>query len=91
MWRDAGRALEEMIRVWKATSDGSSSSSRLSGWFSRIDEWRSRDCLRYVDRSDAIMPQRAIETLYRMTKDRDAIISTEVGSASDVGCAVLSF
>jgi acetolactate synthase-1/2/3 large subunit len=38
-----------------------------------------RNSLAYPNSSTAIMPQLAIERLYELTKDRDPIITTEVG------------
>jgi acetolactate synthase-1/2/3 large subunit len=52
----------------------------LAAWWAQIDGWRQRDCLRY-DRSnrDVIKPQHVIETLWNMTKDADAYITSDVG------------
>lgn len=51
----------------------------FSEWKARIAGWRSRDCLAYPGNQSEIMPQRAIERLYALTKDQSPIISTEVG------------
>jgi len=50
----------------------------LKDWWQQIDEWRSRDCLRYDSDSDRIKPQYVIETLYRVTHG-DAFITSDVG------------
>jgi acetolactate synthase-1/2/3 large subunit len=52
----------------------------LSQWWQTIEGWRSRDCLKY-DRSnkDVIKPQMVIETLWGMTKDVDAYVTSDVG------------
>jgi acetolactate synthase-1/2/3 large subunit len=50
----------------------------LGEWWKQIDEWRSRDCLKYDRDSDRIKPQYVIETLYRITHG-DAFITSDVG------------
>ena len=52
----------------------------LKGWWETIEGWRARDCLKY-DRgnSDVIKPQYVVETLWEMTKDEDAYITSDVG------------
>lgn len=51
----------------------------LGDWKARIMGWRARECLAYPERSDAIMPQRAVERLFALTHERDPIVTTEVG------------
>ncbi len=52
----------------------------LAAWWETIEGWRSRDCLKY-DRhnTEVIKPQMVIETLWNMTKDADAYITSDVG------------
>ena len=52
----------------------------LKGWWETIEGWRARDCLKY-DRgnNDVIKPQYVVETLWEMTKDEDAYITSDVG------------
>ena len=52
----------------------------LKGWWDTIEGWRSRDCMSY-DRAntEVIKPQMVIETLWNMTKDVDAYITSDVG------------
>ena len=52
----------------------------LKGWWETIEAWRARDCLKY-DRgnNDVIKPQYVVETLWEMTKDEDAYITSDVG------------
>ena len=73
---DAGHALEDMVRVWKARQHPKPD---LTDWWSRIAGWRAKGCLEFEDRQDEIMPQRAIRALYQATKHRAPIVSTEVG------------
>ena len=73
---DVGTAIRQMIDVWKGRKHAVPA---LDEWWARIEGWRAVDCLSYPAAVDAIMPQYAIERLYAATKDRDPIITTEVG------------
>ena len=52
----------------------------LAAWWETIETWRARDCLKY-DRAntEVIKPQKVIETLWNMTKDADAYVTSDVG------------
>ena len=52
----------------------------LAAWWETIEAWRARDCLKY-DRAntEVIKPQKVIETLWNMTKDADAYVTSDVG------------
>ena len=75
---DCATVLEQLIEAW-----GDRSPRDLGEWKARIAGWRARECLAYPDRSKkdpkAIMPQKAVERLYELTKEKSPIISTEVG------------
>ena len=78
---DCAQVLEQLLAAW-----GARCPRDLSDWTARIMGWRARECLAYPERAsdggdggDAIMPQKAIERLFALTKDRDPIITTEVG------------
>ncbi len=75
---DVAHVLEDMIKVWKARQLRVDQ-KHLKSWWSQIEEWRKRDCLRYVNSDTIIKPQYALERLYALTKDRETIITTEVG------------
>jgi acetolactate synthase I/II/III large subunit len=52
----------------------------LAGWWDQIEGWRKRDCLRYdPGTKDVIKPQHVVETLWNLTKDADAYITSDVG------------
>ncbi len=75
---DCASVLSAMIALWterKLKADAAA----LKGWWGEIDRWRGRDCLRYRNSKDVIMPQHAIERLYALTKDKNAFVTTEVG------------
>ncbi len=75
---DVALTLEELIRVWRQSSPDLDKKA-LKVWWAQIDQWRSKDCLKYRMNHDIIMPQYAIERLYALTKDKDTYITTEVG------------
>ncbi|WP_439609172.1 acetolactate synthase 3 catalytic subunit [Hydrogenophaga sp.] len=52
----------------------------LAEWWKTIETWRSKDCLKY-DRgnTDVIKPQYVVETLWNMTRDADAYVTSDVG------------
>ncbi|MCY6379978.1 acetolactate synthase 3 large subunit [Hoeflea prorocentri] len=75
---DCGHVLEDMVRLWRASSHKVDSKA-LSGWWDQIDKWRARDSLAYTPNKDVIMPQYALQRLYELTKDKDTYITTEVG------------
>jgi acetolactate synthase-1/2/3 large subunit len=73
---DCGKVLAQIIEGWL---ESGCQKQDLTTWFADIDGWRSRQSLAYPERSSAIMPQKAVERLYELTKHREPIISTEVG------------
>jgi len=73
---DVGRAMEDMIKLWKARQHRSQD---MKPWFAQIDEWRARNSLKYPASTKEIMPQHAIRRLWEATHAKKPIISTEVG------------
>src|SRR6195952_1890127 len=51
----------------------------LSAWWSQINEWRKRDCLSFKNSTEVIKPQHVVQTLWEMTKDSDAYVTSDVG------------
>jgi len=69
--------LEEFIKL--ATESGQRPDAKaLKSWWSQIDLWRERDCLKYDRASPIIKPQFVLEKLYEITKG-DAFITSDVG------------
>lgn len=60
------------------SNDVKSDAVALKDWWQQIDEWRSKDSLKYDRNSDNIKPQFVIETLYRLTEG-DAFVTSDVG------------
>jgi len=75
---DVGHILEDMIKIWKSTQ-ASPDKTALKAWWKQIEEWRSKDSLKFDTTSELIKPQYAIERLYEHSKGRDTFITTEVG------------
>ena len=71
---DCGTVLDQLLTAW-----GSRPPRNLGEWKARIIGWKARECLAYPERSTTIMPQKAVERLYALSKDREPIITTEVG------------
>ncbi|UJW82458.1 acetolactate synthase 3 catalytic subunit [Hydrogenophaga sp. SL48] len=76
---DVKDVLTELINMVRETSTRTDEKA-LAGWWEAIEGWRSTDCLKY-DRGnkDVIKPQHVVETLWNMTKDADAYITSDVG------------
>ena len=76
---DVKDVLTEMIGMVKESSLRPDAQA-LNEWWQSIEAWRQRDCLKY-DRSNSkvIKPQFVVETLWNMTRDADAYITSDVG------------
>jgi acetolactate synthase-1/2/3 large subunit len=76
---DVKEVLSELIAQIRE-SGMKPDASALGGWWATIEDWRKKDCLRY-DRGnrDVIKPQHVIETLWKMTKDVETYITSDVG------------
>ena len=75
---DVAHILENMTRSLRALQQMPNKTERKE-WWDTINHWRARNSLAFKQRSDAIMPQYAIQRLYELTKDKNAYITTEVG------------
>lgn len=71
---DCATVLQQIIDAW-----GDRRPQDLGEWKARIAGWRARESLAYPERSEALMPQKAVERLFALTRDRNPIITTEVG------------
>ena len=72
-----GNVLQVMLDEIKS-NDIKSDAVALKDWWQQIDEWRSKDCLKYDHDSDTIKPQYVLETLYRLTEG-EAFVTSDVG------------
>jgi acetolactate synthase-1/2/3 large subunit len=60
------------------SNDIQADAAALRDWWAQIDEWRSKDCLKFDRDSEEIKPQFVLETLYRLTEG-DAFVTSDVG------------
>ena len=51
----------------------------LAKWWERIEAWRGVKCLSYDGSHKVIKPQYAVETLYKVTRDSDFYLTSDVG------------
>ena len=75
---DATKILEALIAEMKKRKFKPHKTS-LDKWWSQIEVWRKRDCLRFNQTGSIIKPQHAIKRLCEMTAERDVYVTTEVG------------
>ncbi len=72
------RVVHDMVKVLREQK-GAVNKEALASWWERIEGWRRVDCLRYDRNSDRIKPQFAVETLYKVTRDDDFYLTSDVG------------
>jgi acetolactate synthase-1/2/3 large subunit len=69
--------LDDLTKQLNAAKDKPSQAA-LKAWWTQIELWRSRDCLKYDHASKIIKPQAVLEKLYEITKG-NAFITSDVG------------
>lgn len=69
--------LEGLLDVLKKRGEQPDAEA-LKPWWTQIEEWRAKECLKYDTSSDKVKPQAAIEALYKVT-DGDAYVTSDVG------------
>jgi acetolactate synthase-1/2/3 large subunit len=75
---DVKEVLQELI-VQVRDAQTRPDAQALGAWWAQIAEWRKRDCLKYAQSPDVIKPQQVVETLWKLTRDGDAYITSDVG------------
>ncbi len=76
---DVKDVLTELIAMIKE-SGLKPDADALGNWWSTIDGWRKRGCMKYsLGDGSTIKPQYVVETLWNMTKDDDVYITSDVG------------
>ena len=56
-----------------------SNKQKISSWWKQIETWRKKKSLNFINSTDLIKPQHAVQRLYELTKAQDTFITTEVG------------
>ncbi len=69
--------LIDLIALLKA-AEQKPDSKAIGSWWKQIEEWRSKDCLKYKKGGDIIKPQYVVEKLWEVTKG-DAYVTSDVG------------
>jgi acetolactate synthase I/II/III large subunit len=69
--------LDELIKLLKASKEKPDQTG-LDAWWTQIDLWRARNCLKYDRHSSIIKPQMVVEKLYEITGG-NAFITSDVG------------
>ena len=75
---DVREVLQEMNRQLAAAKERPDPAA-VKEWWSQIEQWRGRDCLKYDRASKIIKPQFVMEKLYQLTKDMDLFLTSDVG------------
>jgi len=75
---DIANIMNQILYIWKKNNLGTNKDN-LKKWWAKIEEWKKIDCLKFEQTGNVIKPQHAIKRLYELTKDKDTIITTEVG------------
>jgi len=74
---DVNLVLKELISAFKEQQNKNSKIT-ISRWLQTINQWKSKDCMKYEDDGTEIKPQKVIETLHKVTKG-EAFITSDVG------------
>ncbi|EMT6576806.1 MULTISPECIES: acetolactate synthase 3 large subunit [Providencia] len=74
---DAKLTLKQMLGQLDQASTKQDNQA-LTAWWKEIEQWRSKQCLRYETNQTKVKPQQAIEMIYRLTKG-EAYVTSDVG------------
>jgi acetolactate synthase-1/2/3 large subunit len=75
---DVKDVLQELIAQIKE-AQAKPDANAVNAWWSQINDWRRRDCLAYKGSDEVIKPQMVVDTLWKLTRDRDTYITSDVG------------
>ena len=78
---DVSEVISSAIKFIKRTKPNfaKSNKQKISKWWEQIDKWRSIKSFNFVNSTETIKPQYAVQRLYELTKKKDTYITTEVG------------
>ena len=78
---DVNEVLKAAIKTISKKKNGFKTSNKqnISKWWEKIEHWRKKDSLGFVNSETLIKPQHAVQRLYELTKNQDTFITTEVG------------
>jgi len=75
---DVKDVLQELIAQIK-DAQARPDADAVNAWWNQINEWRRRDCLAFKGSDEVIKPQMVVDTLWKLTRDRDTYITSDVG------------
>ena len=78
---DVQTVISSIIKTMKKTKPNfaKSNKQKISKWWEQIQKWRQKKSLEFINSSETIKPQYAVQRLYELTKNKDTYITTEVG------------
>ena len=78
---DVNEVLKTAIKTINKKKNGFKNSNKqnVSKWWEKIQKWREKDSLGFINSKESIKPQHAVQRLYELTKNQDTFITTEVG------------
>jgi acetolactate synthase-1/2/3 large subunit len=81
---DVRQALRDLVQLAdERIAAGKPLKPQHADWLRQVDRWREQEPMRYADRDDAILPQYAIERLWKLVRDKglldETIVATGVG------------
>tara|TARA_B100000902_G_scaffold73110_1_gene78287 strand:- start:843 stop:2609 length:1767 start_codon:yes stop_codon:yes gene_type:complete len=78
---DVNEVIKSTIKKINKKQNGlkESNKQKISKWWEKIQKWREKNSLGFVNSSKDIKPQHAVQRLYELTKNQDTFITTEVG------------
>jgi acetolactate synthase-1/2/3 large subunit len=74
---DVAGVLDELIKLIKASKEKADEKA-IKAWWTQIELWRAKDCLKYNRTSTIIKPQLVVEKLWEVTGG-NAFVTTDVG------------
>jgi len=78
---DVAQVISSAIKTIKKVKPefAKSNKQKISKWWEKIQKWRSIKSFDFVNSTETIKPQYAVQRLYELTKNKDTYITTEVG------------
>ena len=78
---DVAKVIGSTIKTIKKVKPNfaKSNKQKISKWWEKIQKWRSINSFDFVNSTELIKPQYAVQRLYELTKNKDTYITTEVG------------
>ena len=78
---DVQDVISSTIKTIKKTKPNfaKSNKQKISKWWEKIQKWREKRSLDFINSTETIKPQYAVQRLYELTKNKDTYITTEVG------------